>query len=251
MLAKILLVLLTLVFSLPAQMQAAEEFEYGPRPPLSVFDPNGLLRPEMVKEISDPLAAIYKNEGVDVVVVVLTDLGQAPPEHVAGRFAEAWCKSPIHCVVLHVPGREDSPWILPSGKLVDHLKPEQVQQAVTNAQRRAASEPTELGKVKAASTEAADMLRYWMANAINHSAMIQTESHKMRSELEAKSRRWKTGLMVFIVSLVPFIAGISMLLYYLRKRGPGYFPNPSWQPRLGAPHAGGNHATADLGSPLP
>ena len=81
--------------------------------------------------------------------------------------------------------------------------------------------------------------------------MIQTESTRMRLELETKSRQWKIAAMIAAASLIPLIGGISLITMVLRRRGPRYFPNPVWQCRLGAPHAGGNHAVTDLGSPEP
>jgi hypothetical protein len=245
--AKFLPAVLACMLAALSPARGGIEFEYGPRPPLFVFDPAGFFKPELVKEISDPLAAIYTKEGIDVIVVVLTDIGKAPPEHVAGRFAGAWCESPLHCVVLHVPGREDSPWIVPAGKLIGHLNPEQVQQAVADARRRASAEPKEADKVKAAATEAADMLRYWMANAVNHSELIQSESTRMRAELASKSRKLKITAMIAAAATIPIIMGISFLIVLLRKRGPARFPDHTCQVRLGAPHAGGNHAVADLG----
>lgn len=225
-------------------------FEHGPRPPQSVYDPSGYLDPELAKAISEPLQEHFKKEGIDVLVVVLPDVGQAPPEHVARAFASAWCASLAHCVVLHVPGREGSPWILPDGKMVAHLDPAQVQQAVNDARRRAASEAKDLDKVKAAATEAADLLRYWMASALNRTETIQLERARMRLELETKAQQWKIITLVAAASVIPMVAGAWLLIVILRRRGPGYFPTPAWQPRLGAPHSGGNRAVVDLG-PLP
>lgn len=259
MIFKLVSILLALVFAVSSLAQGEgdfdskprKSFEYGPRPPLSVFDPKGFLEPAQVKAISDPLVSFYQKEGIDVIVVVLADLGNAPPEHVARSFASAWCKSPLHCVVLHVPGREDGPWIVPNGRLVDHLNPDQVQQAVNDGRRRAASEAKDPDKVRAAANEAADMLRYWMGNAINRSDMIRSESSRIRSELEVQSRRWKMGVMVTVAAVIPVIVGISLLIVFLRRRGPRYFPQSKTGRRLGAPHAGGNHAVVDLGPPSP
>ncbi len=230
---------------------AAEEFEYGLRPASPVFDPAGLLKPEAVKEISGPLESIAKSEDIDILVVVLADLDQAPPELVAGRFAKAWCVSPLHCVVLDVPGHADSPWIVPGGKLIAYLNPEQVRDAVANACRRAASEPKEEDKVKAATREAADMLRFWMANAKNYRAMIQAESAKIRVELHDQSGKWRLAVMMAAALLVTLFIGFTMLARLTGRRAPRAFPFHNWQTRLGAPHAGGNHAVADLGPPLP
>ncbi|MEO8617619.1 MAG: hypothetical protein ABI600_20995 [Luteolibacter sp.] len=251
MIARILPFLLALILAGPVTALTPDDLGYGPRPPLAVFDPDGFLKPELVKEISDPLTTLYKNEGVDVLVVVLKDLQGAPPEHVAKCFAKAWCSSPVHCVVLHVPGRTDSPWIFPAGKLIELLDPLMIRQTVDAAENRAASETKESEKVRAAATEASDMLRYWMNNVVNHSELLQTERDKMYSRLEHESRFRRAALLLGVACLIPLVAGVSLICFFFRKRGPRYFPNRAWQLRLGAPHAGGNHAVAKLDPPTP
>jgi hypothetical protein len=242
-------IFISAVFSIPPA-QAAQDFEFGPRPPLAVFDPVGLLDPAVAKAVSDPLAAAYQKEGIDVMVVLLREIGQAPPEHVAGRFAAAWCEAPIHCVVLHIPGREGSPWIVPTGKLIGQIDPAAVKTAVANAQRRIAAESTDADKIKTSATAASDMLRIWMGSAIARATHIGIETTKMRLELEAESRRWKLGVMIAAAAFVPLVAGIVLIASLVNHRGPRRFarnhPSP---PRLGAPHCGGAHATADLGPP--
>lgn len=252
MIAKLIPIVLTAFLAGPLCAQRSAElrpaFEYGPRPPQSVFDPGGHLDPELAKAISDPLEAHFKTEGIDVVVVVLPDLGKAPPEHIARSFAAAWCVSPLHCVVLHVPNHGDSPWIFPDGKLVDYLDPAHVEKAVGDARRRAAAEAKDADKVKAAAAEAADLLRYWMANALNRTELILFEKARMRQELETKSWQWKIAVMVAAASAIPLTAGAWLLFVILRRQVPGYFPTPDYRPRLGAPHSGGNRAVVDLGS---
>jgi hypothetical protein len=228
----------------------AADFEYGGRPPGSVFDPQNVLDPATRAEISMPLERILRDEGVEVVVVILPSLDGAPPEFVAGRFANAWCQSPIHAVVLHIPGEKQAPWIVPEGKLVGSIKPEVVSQKVAEATRNAAREPTESAKVRAAATEAADMLRYWMRNAINRSEFLETERTKIRLELEAKARQRQITLLAAAASAVPLLIGVFLLFNALRKRGPGLFPDHRPPRRLGAPHCGGNHCVVSLG-PLP
>lgn len=229
---------------------AAGDFEYGGRPPGSVFDPENFLDQATLTEISQPLSRIFHDEGVDIIVVILEDLEGAPPEHVAGRFADAWCRSPIHAVVLHVPGRHDSPWIVPDGDLIDSIKPEVVSRKVAEAVRNAAREPKEPDKVRAAANEAADMLRYWLRNAVNRSEYLQTERTKIRVELETKARRKQIVMLAAAASAIPVLLGVSLLFVAMRKQGPRRFPETQPPRRLGAPHAGGNHCVVTLG-PLP
>lgn len=238
-----------LLLALTVPSVAATDFEFGPRPPQSVFDPGGVLKPAELDAIAAPLKTVYQKQGVDVIVVVMQDVGKAPPEHVAGRFAEAWSPSDLRCVVLHVPGHEHSPWVVPSGRLVSYLNTEEVQKAVDDIRRHAASQPKDADKVRTAATEASDMLRFWLASTINHSEMIRTESTKMRLEQETKARQWRIAAMAGVASVIPLAGVISLLVSWSRRRGPGYFPNHAWQLRLGAPHAGGNHAVAELGPP--
>jgi hypothetical protein len=249
MLIRRLIFAINLLLACMAMAEEPQAFEYGPRPPLAVFDPASVLDPPRIKELSDTLTTIFKNEGVDVLVVVLTDLKGAPPEHVARRFAKAWCQSPIHAVVLHVPGRQDSPWIIPLGRLLEAIKPEQVKESVANAQRRASRETNDTEKVRTAANEAADFLRYWTQNVFNRSEILLTEQAKLQLEQGKRSRSWRIATLVGIAALVPFLAGISFLVTRLRKGGPRIFPATAHQPRLGAPHAGGNHLIAELAAP--
>lgn len=249
MISRLTILIAACLAALCMTASAAGDFEYGGRPPGSVFDPENFLDQATLNEISQPLSRILRDEGVDVIVVILKDLEGAPPEHVAGRFANAWCESPIHAVVLHVPGREDSPWIVPNGDLIDSIKPEVVSQKVAEAVRNSAREPKEPEKVRAAANEAADMLRYWLNNAINRSEYLQTERTKIHLELETKARRKQILLLAAAASVVPVLLGISFLVVMLRKPGPRRFPETQPPRRLGAPHAGGNHSVVTLGCP--
>lgn len=248
--SKPLILLLALFLAIPAIARGSLAFEYGPRPPLSVFDPDQILDPARVKEISDPLAGNLREEGIDVIVVVLKEIGSAPPGHVARQFADAWSKPQIHCVVLHVPGNPDSPWILPGGQVVGLINPAVAEREIADRQRRARAEPDDFHKVKAAAEESADLLRFWMGGAIQRSEIIRTESTKMRLELDTSSRRKQILVLAALASILPLAAGFGLLMRVLGRRGPGHFPNHVWQLRLGAPHSGGNHAIASLGPPF-
>ena len=210
----------------------------------------GFLDPKILNEISEPLRVLYEKEGIDVIVVVLNDIGTSPPEHVAGRFADAWCNSMFHCVVLHVPGRNDGPWIIPGGRVIKQRKLEDIKKFVTDAKRRVSSESSEAGKVKASATEATDMLRFWMGDEINRSEMIQRQGELFRKNHEQRKRDQKLAIITIAACVIPLIFGAAYLMIVLRNRAPRIFPDSTTHPRLGAPHAGGTHAVVDLGPPI-
>ena len=223
--------------------------EFGDRPPTQVFDPAESLGAPMTAEISEPLVSIYQNEGVDVVVVVLDDLEGESAREVALRFAERWCDSPAHAVVLHVPGTAEGPWIVPGGELVDQLEAGELAQAVDDARRRASLEPTESRKVRAASVETADMLRYWSARAANRLDFLKSEQSKILQELESESRKGRIRILVGMALAIACIAGLLKWFLSSHRPGPRYFDDPDVVQRLGAPRAGGNRAVVDLGPP--
>lgn len=226
--------------------EKAIDFEHGVRPPNGVFDPLGLLDAHTLRQIEEPLTPLLQEEKIEVIVVVLDDLGGAPPEFIARRFADAWCSSPVHAVVLHVPGNEDSPWIDPRGTFLERMPPNIVRERVTQAKRNAAREPTEADKVRAASVEAADMLRFWTGGTAMVDAMVrearQTHMHHARNENKVRGIRAYLlvggGILLVIATLV--------LLTVRRKPKRRIFPEFKIPSRMGAPHAGGNHATVAL-----
>jgi hypothetical protein len=103
--------------------------------------------------------------------------------------------------------------------------------------------------VKAAATEASDMLRLWLAKAIKRSETEELEISKAKTTQEADWRNWKTGAVFVASAAVLLILGAAWWGIASRRRRPLYFGLPIIQRRLGAPHAGGNRAVFDLGAP--
>lgn len=224
----------------------AAAFEFGSRPATAVLDQPGILSDARLAEIAAELEKVRNTEGIDVLVVILKTLDGTPPERVAQRFAEAWCNPLFHSVVLHVPGDPGGPRIVPGGKLLRLFSPEAVRETVAQAQRRAACELKEEDQVRAAATEAADMLRilagdgsYWTTQ---RNAPLQ----------QLKRLTW-LGLPVRTVLLpaaglvgLALVAGSWWVVRRSRNNRRRQFPEPAWQVRLGAPYAGGNDSTVVL-----
>ncbi len=238
--------LLALILCLPmaGADQAQTGFRYGERPKNSVFDPAGILTIKEQKELAEPLAKVRETEGIDVMVVILPDVGDAPPIHVAEGFSEKWAVTEINAVVLHVPGREGSPWIFPGRIMEESLKRETLDSTIEEAQKRAAAEPTDFGKVRAASIEASDALRFWMGGLKMRSEHLISERLEERLAYESRQRLLKLAAGLGAAALIPFALGVVFLVLYFRNSRPLRFPTVRIQNRLGAPHSGGNVAVS-------
>ena len=243
--ATILCLLLTLSLGLA---QENGGFQYGPRPPAPIFDPTSFLTPDQTAKIVAPLEAINTRDGVDILVVILPDIGDAPPEHVAGGFATAWCSQELNAIILYSPGRKDSPWIIPGGRTLDLIKRPIIDKAISEAQRRAAREPFESGKIRAASIEAADLLRLWKGSAVTQGEEIKSWRETLLAQRRDQLRGWKLIVLVAACTFTPFILVLWLVIRHLRQRGPRHFPQPVYAQRLGAPFCGGNSAAIDLES---
>lgn len=220
--------------------QTQSGFKYGERPKNSIFDPTGVLTPQEQDRISEPLRAILRNEGIDIIVLILPDIGDAPPEHVIKGFAEKWATTTVNSVVLHVPGKEGSPWIFPGAVMTGAMKPEVVNESIDAARKRASAEPTDFGKVRAASIEAADAIRYWLGGELLRTEDMITRRLQWQLERERRERLLKLSGALGVAALIPLFFGAVFLVLRLKGRRPKSFPSLRKTSRLGAPYAGGN-----------
>lgn len=220
--------------------QTQTNFRFGARPETSIFDPTSVLTLDEHKRISQPLREILKNEGLDVIIVVLPDIGDAPPQHVAKGFAEKWATTSVNSVVLHVPGHDGSPWIFPGNVMTRAIKPDHVRATLDAAEDRAAAEPTDYGKVRAASIEAADAMRYWLGGTLLRTEDLINRRLEWQLARERRERMLKLSAVLGAASLIPLAFGTAFLVIRIRARTPKRFPPLRKIARLGAPYAGGN-----------
>lgn len=241
---KLFSVLLLFVFQLSSALadQTQAGFKYGERPNNSIFDPSGVLTIKEQAQIAEPLASVLANEGIDVVVVILPEIGDAPPVHVAKGFARKWTITDVNAVVLHVPGMPETPWIFPGTAMTTLVDSETLADFIASAKKRAAAEPTDYDKVRAASIEASDALRHWMGgSAIQSEANIK---NNQAANMAFERRKWivKIAAALAAASLIPLIFGVAFIVIRFRKNRPKSFPMVRVSQRLGAPYAGGNNA---------
>ena len=220
--------------------QTQADFKYGERAGNSVFDPTGVLTQKEQERISEPLKEILKNEGIDIIVVILPEIGDAPPEHVVKGFAEKWATTTANSVVLHVPGREGSPWIFPGVLMMDAIKADSIRETISEAEKRAAAEPTDFGKVRAASIEAADAIRYWLGGALLRTEDVIQKRLEMQLARERRNVLLKISALLGAAALISLVLGAFFITMSVRRRSARHFPTLRKIARLGAPHAGGN-----------
>lgn len=220
--------------------QTQSNLKYGERPGNSIFDPTGVLTLKEQERISAPLKTILRNEGIDIIIVILPDIGDAPPDHVAKGFAGKWATTSVNSVVLHVPGKDGTPWIFPGSLMTGAIKPDVVRETMLAAERRAAAEPTDFGKVRAASIEAADAIRYWLGGALLRTEERINKRLEWQLARERRERLLKLSAVLGFAALIPLAFGGVFLVIRLRARSAKRFPPLRKLARLGAPYAGGN-----------
>lgn len=242
------ILLFTLTLGLKAQ-DAGETSKYGERPHDGVFDPTDSLLPVQRKEISEPLGRLLENEGVDILVVILPEIGDAPIRHVAKGFRDEWASESLNAIVLHVIGHQESPWIFPGDTINRVVKSEKLADSIQTAESRARSEPTEFARIRAASIEAADIMRYWIGGAAIGSEALISERLSRKLAFEKRERLIKLAAMIGLAGAIPLIFGVVFFITMLKKRGARNFPLVRKTPRLGAPYAGGGKAMSNIKKP--
>lgn len=237
--------LFAITFSLNAQ-DIEKEFKYGSRPHDGVFDPTDSLLPKQRKEISEPLSRLLEKEGIDILVVILPEIGDAHARHVATGFREEWASKSLNAIVLHVIGHTESPWIFPGDAIDRVVKPERLDQSIKAAESRARSEPTDFAKIRAASVEATDIMRYWIGGALISSEALISERLSRELAFEKRERLIKLAAMMGLAGAIPLVVGVVFFLTKLKKKGSLSFPMVRKIPRLGAPYAGGSKAMSRI-----
>jgi uncharacterized membrane protein YgcG len=225
-------------------------FEFGPRTPSAVYDPDGLLDERVEDELARALDKTYRENQVDLMVVILKNIGQAPPEHVAKSFATAWARGPLNAVILHVPGCKDGPWIVPGGALIEGVNPDIVRQSVGDAMRRAALEPNDVAKVVAAVDETSSFLRYWFATAVIRSEHVTAQRMEIRKNLGNRFWTWRFRLFALGAVFLLLLGLVFTILLRIQRRKSRRFRSSQEIRRLGAPHCGGNRAVILLEPPV-
>jgi hypothetical protein len=195
----------------------ASGFESGPRPSGAVFDPHGVLKVADRNEISAPLERILKDDGVEVIAVVLNHADVSDPEAHAKSLAVSWCESRLHAVVLHIPGCEGTPWIAAGGDLIESINPDELRDELAAVRRDASREPDDVSIMRTAANATADMLRYWKGREDARQAVIDYERTVIGLELETRAHHQQVLILTAAAAVIPIIIG-AVLVFRLSAK---------------------------------
>ncbi|MFK7851954.1 MAG: hypothetical protein AB8D78_13345 [Akkermansiaceae bacterium] len=185
-----------------------------------------------------------ENEQIDLLIIIHPEIGDAPPEFIAKNFAEIWIESKIHAVVFHVPGNPESPWIVPSESSDSFAGSKRLKELLSEGEKRAAAEPDDFRKVRAASVEAADLMRFIIGEAVLN--IENTNERKSERQLEFQSRARLLRLSAILGAVAFFVLAVGGIFLFFSscKRRKKVFPEIRKVPRFGAPYTGGNYSVS-------
>jgi len=214
------------------------------RPPGHILDLARWFSGVEKEQAEKGLASLYQNQQIDMYLVTRDELPPQGAEFYARKLGKAWSRSPVWCVVFHVPGD-------PAGFHVEagivEMNPELVDQAIAEGSKRARREATEKDRVMAAWRECSEELRFLHAMGKRYNEKRAENWDEMVKEWIADQRRKKILKVViiggtFLLVVVTFVV-VSLIR---KKRVPKayQFPETSWRKRYQAPHSGGGGIVA-------
>lgn len=233
-----------------AAQNSSSLFRMPVKPSSHVSDESEWLSPEERLVWEKQLDAWFKNDGVDIYLVILKDMHNTPAEHVVQQIATQWGARDLHGVVLYVPGG-DGPHLWWDGKIVETLKiePRMRKDMIARMEKRCRSQVTELDRVYAAIHELSDSMRvinaqYKQMNVLRDKWNSTLYQHWSKNRVTSRTK--------IIIAVSVAIFGLSFLAWLVRRSTRHskkiLFPRTSPQRRFGAAHAGGSGATINLKS---
>lgn len=214
------------------------------RPPARFLDLARWFSLAEKEQTARELERLFDEQKIDLYMVTRTEQPPQGAENYARSLGEAWSRSPMWCVIFHVPGDPEG-FHVQAG--MAEVKPEVVAGVIAGAAKRAKRESTEKEQVMAAWRDCAVELRFLYAQ-------VQRLNEKRAREFEEARRQWiaeqrqKKILKVAILggSVVLLVVIFAVVVLVRRKRAlkAFEFPETSWRRRYQAPYSGGGGIVA-------
>lgn len=235
---------LVLALGLCAQVMAqAEEgdddvSQIPQRPVGQILDGARWFSAEEKESAQKELDRLFTENQIDVYLVTLA---KQPPQGAltyARKLGESWSRAPVWCVVFHVPGDPAGFHVEYGGVEIDR---KQMDQAVTEASKRANRENTEKDRVMAAWKECSEELRFVHASGKLFNERVVEVKKEMRSD-HARNQKLKKLIPAVALAGLIFLAIVTYFIVRTTrsKRFTFVFPETSWRTRFQGPHSGGS-----------
>ena len=217
------------------------------RPPGHILDLARWFSLAEKEQAEKELARLYRENQIDMFLVTRSEHPPQGAESYARSLGKAWSRSPVWCVVFHVPGDPAGFHVQAGGA---YMKPKGVDLVIAEGSKRAMRESTEKERVMAAWKECSQGLRFMHAVVKRQSEKVAEQNEVLRNEWIADQRRKKI-LKVAIVGGTFLLAAVTFVVVSLiRKKSvpKSYqFPETSWRKRYQAPHSGGGGIVVSFG----
>jgi hypothetical protein len=214
------------------------------RPLDGIYDPGEWIRGPAKTNLTRELNSIRESSGIDVLVAVVDKLGENDPQAIADELANRWGYHGGRALVLCVPDHPDSPWISISGLIRSEIPRPTLEAIIDKAKQRARTDQTAHGAARRAVDSLGEDLRYASARALRtvQAPVGPVGRPSIKDLFFLLLRSIKTILIVVAVfSTIGFLIIYSAIKIWKKARmtlTPKIFPDVSWKPRFGAPHAG-------------
>ena len=190
------------------------------------------------------LARLYQENQIDMFLVTRSEHPPQGAESYARKLGKAWSRSPVWCVVFHVPGDPAGFYVQAGGA---YMTPKGVDLVIAEGSKRAMRESTEKERVMAAWQECSQGLRFMHAVVKRQSEKVAEQNEVLRNEWIAGQRRKKILKVAIVGGTFLFAVVIFTVVSLIRKKRfpKAYqFPETSWRKRYHAPHSGGSGIVA-------
>lgn len=239
----VLAVALMALAAASAQDEPAQLLQLPERPRGHVYDPGGWLGQLDVGALEERLAALQREDKIDIMVVVLESPPPVRPDVFARQLLDRWGKGDGQTLIMQVAGDPEGPWLVGGGRMLRLAGELTAREALLEAKQRIEASGDERQQILTAVDEMEDLLRFLSYRGRYHEERLRAVSISHR--LDEMQRQIKGRILIIACAVgggLLALGGILLVIYWSHSRAPLWFPATSWRLRFGAPYAGGSDA---------
>jgi hypothetical protein len=237
---KFLTMSLVVLIPLPAEARVPP----GLRPDDGIYDPGRRLSEPATSSLIREARSISESSGLDLLIAVVDGVDAPDPPAMAAELANRWGYHGGRALVLWVPDHPETPWISVSGLIRSEIPAAELEAIIQRAKHRAKSHASIDEGILAVVASLGEDLRFAAGKAARGTQATRTGPVRLSAKELFFLVIQQSKKIVVLAGI--FIAGVLLLGFWGWKIWrafrislvPKTFPEVSWRPRFGAPHAG-------------